>query len=127
MGSPKNILGISRQIFDRKRSRQGKKRSGSAKSMACNKDRPLYVFITIALRVKALIKMQKGCETLRQLVNDEKIILVDSLWEHNFIQSYLPNHLFVVFAWKIFSMFATSINGRFSNQLYQWNGKSLFI
>lgn len=33
--------------------------------------------------------MQKGCETLRQLVNHEKITLVNSLWEHNFIQSCL--------------------------------------
>jgi hypothetical protein len=66
----------------------GKKESGIAFCAACNKDGPLYVFIVMAA-CQALIKMQKGCETLRQLVNHEKSTLVNSLWEHNFIQSCL--------------------------------------
>ncbi len=43
----------------------------------------------MALHVKHWSKCKKGCETLTQLVNHEKITLVNSLWEHNFIQSCL--------------------------------------
>ncbi len=127
MGSPKISLGISRQILDWKMDRQGKKNGALLFALPAIRTDPYICLHCNGSACQALIKMQKRLwnsdATCESWENHTRQLFMGA----QFHPKLLTNHLFVVFAWKIFSMFATSINGWFSNQLSQCNGKSLFI